>query len=111
MDDVNYHQLLDRIYDAAIDPALWPGVLGRLEAMTDSHSAVMTRQNEETGVGEGIRAEPNPDATRLYYGYYGTKNVFLQADNARAAVKSYRPGVLTDEHKVSKDALVRSEYY
>jgi DNA-binding CsgD family transcriptional regulator len=111
MDDANFHQLLDRIYGAAVDPGLWPGVLGSLEEATGSHSAVLIRQNEETGVGEGIRAEPNPDATRLYYGYFATRNVFLQADNARAAVKSYRPGVLTDEHKVSKDALVRSEYY
>ena len=31
--------------------------------------------------------------------------------NARAALKSYRPGVLTDRHKVAKDVLVRSEYY
>jgi DNA-binding CsgD family transcriptional regulator len=86
-------------------------VLSRLEDLTDSHSAVIVRQNEESGHGEGIRAAPNPDATRLYYGYYATKNVFLQADNARLAIRSYRPGVLTDEQKVPRDALVRSEYY
>lgn len=111
MDDANFAQLLDRIYGAAVDPAEWPAVLSRLEDLTDSHSAVMVRQNEESGRGEGIRARPNPDATRLYYGYYATKNVFLRADDARRAVRSYRPGVLTDEQKLPRDALVRSEYY
>ena len=111
MDDTNFHQLLDRIYGAAVEPELWPSVLGQLQTVTHSHGAVLIRQDEASGRGEGIRAEPNPDATRLYYGHFATRNVFLDADNARAALRSYRPGVLTDEHKVAKADLLRSEYY
>jgi DNA-binding CsgD family transcriptional regulator len=111
MQDANVPELLDLIYGAAIEPTFWPRALRRLSDMTGSHGVVLTRQNEESGKGEGIRAEANPDATRLYYGHFATRNVFLKADNARAALKSYRPGVLTDRHKVPREALLRSEYY
>jgi DNA-binding CsgD family transcriptional regulator/PAS domain-containing protein len=111
VDGDNVQRLLDQVYAAALEPALWPAVLRRLSELTGSHGAVITRQNEETGLGQGIRAEPNPDATRLYYGHFATRNVFLASDNARSAVRSYRPSVLTDEHKLPKEALVRSEYY
>jgi DNA-binding NarL/FixJ family response regulator len=104
-------ELLDLIYGAAMEPKAWPHALRRIGDMTGSHGAVLIRQNEATGEGEGLRAESNPDATRLYYGHFATRNVFLKSDDARAALKSYRPGVLTDQHKVPKDALLRSEYY
>jgi DNA-binding CsgD family transcriptional regulator len=111
MDDGTFQHLLDRVYGAAADPGLWPSVLSQLSDLTGSHGAVLVRQNEESGQGAGIRAEPNPEATQLYYGYFATRNVFLKADNARAALSSYRPSVLTDAHKVSKEELIRSEYY
>lgn len=111
MDDDSFQKLLDLVYGAAVEPELWPSVLTRLSVLTGSHGAVITRQNEETGEGAGIRAEPLPEATALYYGHFATRNVFLQADNARAAVQAYRPSVLTDEHKVPKADLLRSEFY
>jgi hypothetical protein len=111
MDDATFQGLLDRVYGAAAEPGLWPSVLATIAGLTGSHGAVLTRQNEETGQGTGIRAEPNPEATRLYYGHFATRNVFLRADNARAALSSYRPSVLTDVHKIPKEQLVRSEYY
>lgn len=111
MDGDKVQRLLDQVYGAALEPALWPAVLRRLSELTGSHGAVMTRQNEATGLGQGIRAEPNPEATQLYYGHFATRNVFLASDNARAAVRCYRPSVLTDEHKLPKATLVRSEYY
>ncbi len=111
MDDDSFHKVLDLVYGAAVEPELWPAVLTRLSALTGSHAAVITLQNEETGQGTGIRAEPLPEAAELFYGHFATRNVFLQSDNARAAVESYRPTVLTDEHKVPKAALLRSEYY
>ena len=70
MDEARVHELLDLIYGAAVEPKLWPSALRRLGHMTGSHGVVLIRQNEETGQGEGIRAEPNPDATRLYYGHF-----------------------------------------
>jgi len=111
MDDAAFQGLLDRVYGAAAEPELWPSVLSTLADLTGSHGAVLTRQNEETGQGAGIRAEANPEATQLYYGHFATRNVFLNADNARAALSSYRPSVLTDEHKIAKEELIRSEYY
>src|ERR1700749_1614511 len=111
MDTANFNQLLDNIYGAAVDPSLWAAALNGIDSALGSHGAVIIRQNEETGEGEGIRAEFNPEMAELYYGYYGTKNVLLATTNARTAIKSYRPGVLTDEHKLAKEDLVRSEFY
>jgi DNA-binding CsgD family transcriptional regulator len=111
VDEIEHNRFLGLIYDAAVDPDLWPRALARLSELTGASGAVMIRQNEETGEGQGIRSNVDPTAAGLYYGYFATRNVLLDSTNAREALRRWTPGIITDEHKLPKQDLMRTEYY
>jgi hypothetical protein len=68
MDEIQYNQLLDLTYEAAVNLDLWPKVLERVACAAGAWSAALIQQNEVTGEGQGIRANTDPAATQLYYG-------------------------------------------
>jgi DNA-binding CsgD family transcriptional regulator/PAS domain-containing protein len=111
VDEIEYNRFLGLVYDAAVDPDLWPRALARLSELTGASGAVMIRQNEETGEGQGIRANVDPTAAGLYYGYFATRNVLLDSTNARQTLRRWTPCIMTDEHKLPKRDLMRTEYY
>lgn len=111
MDETQYNQLLDLTYEAAVDVDLWPKILERVACATGAWSAALIQPNEFTGVGRGIRANTDPAATQLYYGYFATRNAFLQAQDPRATLREWQPTVCTDEEKLPKAALMRTEFY
>ena len=111
MDEIQYNQLLDLTYEAAVNLDLWPKVLERVACAAGAWSAALIQQNEVTGEGQGIRANTDPAATQLYYGYFATRNAFLQAQDPRATLRGWQPTVYTDEEKLPKSALMRTEFY
>jgi DNA-binding CsgD family transcriptional regulator/PAS domain-containing protein len=111
MDQSGYNQMLDLVYDAAVDTSLWPSLLGRLADLTGAHSAILIQQNEETGKGQGIRWNVDPAAAPLYYGHFATRNVLHNTHDPRETVRKWTPRLLTDENKIAKSALMRTEYY
>ena len=106
-----YERLLDLVYESGVEPDLWPAVLRALGELAGAQSAVLIQQNEVTGKGHGIRWNSDPAAVEPYYGYFATRNVLHNTPDPESTVRNWRPCVLTDEDKLPKDELLRTEYY
>lgn len=102
---------LDLLYDAAVDPDRWVAVMERFADLTGGTNAWLSRLSIVDGSGAGLIARIDPDAPSRYQRYYGALNPFANAADPRAYMERWRPGVLTDEDCLPKDALVRSEYF
>lgn len=99
-------EFLDRVYEAALDPLLWEPLLGHLCDVFGAANSNLTFQNQVTGEGRALLARVDPAAIPLYFGYFGTRNPLLRIADLPA-----QPRVMTDEDKVPKAELMRSEYY
>ncbi|THD57476.1 hypothetical protein [Phenylobacterium sp.] len=75
MDQSDYNQFLDVVYDSAVDPGAWPQVLRRFAELTGAESALLIQQDEQIGKGQAIRVNVDPDAAEPYYGHFATRNV------------------------------------
>jgi DNA-binding CsgD family transcriptional regulator len=111
MDQSDYNQFLDLVYDAAVDPELWAPALTRFARLVGANSGVLIKQNEITGEGEGILANVDPTAMNLYYGHFATRNVLQKEEGPYLSARNWRATVVTDEHKMPKSELMQSEYY
>jgi DNA-binding CsgD family transcriptional regulator len=96
-------ELLDLVYDAAVEPARWSEVLERLADLFGSWPATLMFQNQTTGkghvVGQFVRA-------KSYFSYYATRNPLLKITDYPLGLR-----VVTDEHKLPKQDLMRTEFY
>ncbi|HEY3888815.1 MAG TPA: helix-turn-helix transcriptional regulator [Caulobacteraceae bacterium] len=103
--------MLDLVYDAAVEPALWTSVIERLAELTGGGGGVMVDQNQENGLGAAIVVGADPSVLTPYFGYYASRNVLLNVADPRAFMRCWTPRILTDEDWLPKDELLRSEYY
>lgn len=72
-------KLLNSLYDAAADPALWESFLQQLAHHTNAHSAAIVMHLAGTGSGSYTVSsawQVNPEATRLYQEYYGALDIW-----------------------------------
>jgi len=111
LDQSAYNQFLDVVYDSAIDPALWPRLLRRFADLTGAQSALLIQQDEQFGKGQAIRVNVDPDAAEPYYGHFATRNVLHNTKDPIETLRTWTPRVLTDEDKLSKADLCRTEFY
>lgn len=111
MEHARVEQFLDLVYETAVQPDQWGAVLGSLGRMIGAPSASMIRQDEATGAGDAVRWNIDPLARTVYYSYFGTRNVLHNTPDPAATIRRWKPAVLTDEDKLPKDSLLRSEYY
>ncbi|HEY4113294.1 MAG TPA: LuxR C-terminal-related transcriptional regulator [Rhizomicrobium sp.] len=99
-------QLLDLIYEAAVDPDRWPEVGERFADAVGGGVATLTFRNHTTGEGAGIASRMCRYELDRVWGHFAKKNPLLKITDLPA-----RPRVLTDEEKLPKSELVRTEYY
>lgn len=106
-----FDSLLDLVYESAVDSDVWPRVLRRLGESVGAPYATLIRQNESTGKGHGVRWNIDPAIAEPYYGYFATRNPLHNTPDPATTVRNWRPSILTDEDKLPKSELVRTEYY
>ncbi|HEY1614756.1 MAG TPA: PAS domain-containing protein [Rhizomicrobium sp.] len=99
-------QLLDLIYEAAVEPDRWPAVCERFADVMGGGVATLTFRNHATGEGAGIASRICRSELDRVWGYFAKRNPLLKITDLPA-----RPRVLTDEEKLPKSELVRTEYY
>lgn len=103
--------LVERIYDAPLAPHLWPGLLAEISDRIGGTSAWLSRLDVRTGNGTGITARIDPAMPMLYTQYYGSINPIAKVENPRRFIACWRPIILTDEDRISKDQHMKSEFY
>ncbi len=111
MDELEYGRFVDLVYDAAIEPQLWPRAMERLFDLVGGACGALTWQNQATGLGGAIEARLDPAVTGLYFGYFAERNPLARVERPHEFMKSWVPRILTDEDWMPKEALVRTEYY
>ncbi|HEY1708168.1 MAG TPA: helix-turn-helix transcriptional regulator [Rhizomicrobium sp.] len=99
-------EFLDHVYEAAVEPDRWTHVLGRLATLLGGSSANLTYQDQITGKGQVLGYNIDTSLFDDYFGYFATRNPLLKITDLPLALR-----VVTDEDKIAKEDLVRSEYY
>ncbi len=98
-------EILDLAYEAAVAPERWGAVCERYADLMQGGATTLLVQNQLTGAGEGLALRMDP-AELAHVFRFATRNPLL-----KIAEPAVRPRVLTDEEKLLKSELVRSEFY
>lgn len=99
--------LVGRIYDAALDAALWPEVAAEIAAAFEGNSCTLHLRGEPvTAAVLGATANMTPELMGEYEAYYWQHDMWVQGAAA------YPLGtVLTSSQIVSETAFIRSAYF
>ena len=103
--------LLDLIYEAAVDPDLWPEVMERLADRIGGTSAWLSRLDLAEARGGGIIARIDPAMPSLYLDHFASVNPLARVADPVAYKQSWSLRILTDEDWMPKDELKAGEYY
>jgi DNA-binding CsgD family transcriptional regulator/PAS domain-containing protein len=104
-------EMLDLVYDAAVQPDLWVQVMHRLADSIGATSGAMTQFDMVDGSGALVVSRLAPETVSEYVEHFATKNVLSVVPDAQTYLKDWRPAIITDQDWMSKSDLVASEYY
>jgi DNA-binding CsgD family transcriptional regulator len=111
MDEAAIGALIERIYDMALDPALWPELISSLAAMLGGNAASIEQEHVDSRRGVGLTMGLDPAAAPQYFDYYAARNVLRRVTNFGERIKSFTPIVTLDQETMTKDSLMRTEFY
>jgi DNA-binding CsgD family transcriptional regulator len=101
--------LVDRIYAAAENPALWPDALDALADATGSAASIIYRNMAAREGGVDVAVRVSPEAATAYQQHYHRLDPW--GNSARAATL-IRPGAVIDgDELIDRSALLETEYY
>lgn len=102
-------KLIENIYDASLNPALWPAFLEKFADSTSGTTTTIFLQDldaQRGSINAAIRFDPLYQ--RLYEEYYSKLNVWLVCEGAT----TYKQGqIVIGQAYVPDDVLIRTEYY
>lgn len=99
-------QLIGAIYDAGLDPGLWPQVLDRLARSFGSCSVHLSVDYFAMTPGHMISVGTDPAYAQRYGAFYASRNVIWQRATQRPLDE-----IMTDRTIMPKDELRRSEFF
>ncbi|MGI8840102.1 MAG: LuxR C-terminal-related transcriptional regulator [Caulobacteraceae bacterium] len=109
---IDHGDFVELVYDAAVEPDLWPKVLAGFADMVGGDGAMLMWQNQLTGQGVGVTTRFDPKAPELFFGHYATRNPLRPpAEIVLRGLRDFVPQVITDEHRMAKGDLMRTEFY
>ncbi len=112
MDERSYSELLDLIYECAVDPQLWPRMMERLADSVGANGVALIDQHQENLEGSGLVARIDPAVVAPYFDHYAHLNPLLgRIPNLHERLRTWEPEIFTDEEVVPKAELMRTEYY
>jgi len=104
--------LVERIYETAIDPDLWPGVLKCFADMMDASAASLRWCDAFTGAGIGTNSGLDPGVGELYFKHFADCNpVRTSPEVMRRRLARWTPTIAAGEAWMPREAFVRTEYY
>ena len=111
MIDPSSDGLIDLIYEAALDPDLWVGVMQRFTDYVGGDDSVMTQLDVATGAGIALPTRSGPEVMDKFFAHYVNINPLQITQNPDEYVRSYTPKIITDQDWVPREDLIRTEYY
>lgn len=111
MDQDAIDGFVERIYDLALEPDLWPELLARVAAIWGGHGAGLEQEHVESERGDGLTVGLDPSVVRTYFDYYAGRNVLRRFDGFGEIIASFTPDITADEECLPKSELMRTEFY
>jgi DNA-binding winged helix-turn-helix (wHTH) protein/PAS domain-containing protein len=106
IDEIEFSETLQLIYDAGLDFARWPAVLEQLADILGASMTCLVRHDVTTSDGAMIAIRTDPETSRHYADHYAKLNVFAQRAGKRPAATC-----MTDRSVLPKEKLFGSEFY
>lgn len=104
--------LVERVYDTAVEPELWPGVLKTLAEMMGGAAGSLRWCDAFTGVGIGTNSGLDPGVGQLYFDHFASCNpVRTQPEVMRRRLANWTPKIAAGEAWMPREDFVRTEYY
>lgn len=109
-DPEQFQALLGLIYDAALQPGLWPSVVSRVRQLLGGSAGLLfTPQQMDGPLAMTVPENIAPEVMRQYAETYHRHDVWTQAGIERSL---FRTGeVFCDEDLVPRDRLLKSVYF
>jgi DNA-binding CsgD family transcriptional regulator/PAS domain-containing protein len=103
-------RLVERIYDAALAPELWPTFLESLSEVVDGHAAnIAHKHTGRSDFALGATARFDPEAFREYENHYSLLDPWVKSAAARGLS---RTGAMeTSNHLIPASEYHRTEFY
>lgn len=104
-------RLVDLIYDAALDDALWPRVLEGVADRAGAQPANLLQINVVDGHGFGLSARTPDDTIATYFSQWARRNPLGLVDDAGDYRSGWTPRITFDRECLDRSLLERSEYW
>lgn len=104
-------QLVDLVYDAALDDSLWPNVLERLGDRVHAHPGNLTNLNFLSGHGVGLAARSPEDIMSRYFSEWAQRNPIALAESPADYTVGWVPRITRDSQSVDRQVLERSAFW
>lgn len=103
--------IVDLIYEAALDPSLWTTVMERVADRVGGEGATLSRLSIADGSGEALLARADPATLQTYAEHFERRNVLTVVEDPAVYRTGRSSGVATDEAALPREAFERSEFY
>jgi DNA-binding CsgD family transcriptional regulator len=105
--------LVDLIYQAAIDAQLWPAVLDRFVERIDGEAATLHWYDLFSGHSHGVGARVDQAALDQAFADYAWCSPLTEKDPAkkRRRLRNYSPRIRRDTDWLPKEEFVKTQYY
>ena len=108
-----HEDLVDLVYEAALDAQLWSDVLERFAERIGGEAATLHSYDMFSGRSAGIGARVDQIALDKAFADYAWCSPLTTQDPAekRQVLRHYRPRIIRDTDWLAKDAFVKTTYY
>jgi DNA-binding CsgD family transcriptional regulator len=110
-DCVDDGELLDALYETALDPAAWVPFMERFGDRVGGSAVVLSKASVLDDTGSALPTRIDPVFTDLYWQHFWTCNPLHHVEDSSTYLRNWTPKILTDEDWMPKEELLRSEYY
>jgi DNA-binding CsgD family transcriptional regulator len=111
MSDDGEDALVELIYAAAVDPALWPTAMAALADRVGGSLSIITRL-DATGAGsEIVLSRSDPAWLDRYLAHFQTKNAFAPATRPEAFRRGFREKVMIQDDCLTWDDYLAGEFF
>jgi DNA-binding CsgD family transcriptional regulator/PAS domain-containing protein len=105
------NEFLDLLYGTALQPDLWIPVMERFADMIGGTSGLLSSFDQTNGTGPNEIARIDPAMPAIYANHFAGLNPFTKVPDRRVLASTWTLSMSTDEDRMPKEALLRTEYY
>jgi DNA-binding CsgD family transcriptional regulator/PAS domain-containing protein len=109
---IDYDTFVEAVYETAVEPSLWPGLLKSFADMMGGTGASLRWCDAFTGAGTGTNSNMDPEVHPLFLSYYAARNPLrTPAEVMRRRLANWTPRLAVGEAWMPREDYVKTEFY